>query len=58
MQRWKIGKISIFNSSDVIFNCLTSWVENSNWTLTWDWYQVELDDSTQVIELSQKIQLK
>ncbi len=45
MQRWKIGKISIFNSLDIIFNYLMSWVENLNWSLTQSQYQVESEDS-------------
>ncbi len=55
MQRRKIGKISIFSSLDVIFDCLTSWVENSNQILIQDQDQVKSEDSTQVIELNQKI---
>ena len=58
MQRWKIGKISIFNSLDVIFDFLMSWVENSNQVLTWDQYQIKSECWNQVFELSQKIDIE
>ena len=47
MQRWKIEKISIFNSLDVIFDFLMSWVKNSNR------YQLEVD-----IRSSQNVEIK
>ncbi len=48
MQRRKTGKISIFNSLDIIFDCLMSRVESASsdstrdryWVESWDWYQV------------------
>ncbi len=55
MQRRKTGKISIFNSFDVIFDCLMSWVKNLNRILTWDWYQVKSECLTQVIEIDIKL---
>ncbi len=58
MQRRKTGKISIFNSLDVIFDCLTSRVESASSDSTQDWYQVESWDSIWVFKSSQKIQLK
>ncbi len=58
MQRRKIGKISIFNSLDVIFDFLMSWVENSNQVLIWDWYQIESECWNQVFESSQKIDIE
>ncbi len=41
MQRRKTGKISIFSSLDVIFDCLTSRVESASSNPARDWYQVE-----------------
>ena len=38
MQKQKTGKISIFNSLDVIFDCLTSQVESADSDSAWDWY--------------------
>ncbi len=35
-----------------------SWIENLNWILIQDQYQVESEDSIQVIKSSQKIQFK
>ncbi len=58
MQRRKIGKISIFNSLDVIFNFLMSWVENLNRVLTQDQYQIESECWNWVFELSQKIDIE
>jgi len=58
MQRRKTGKISIFSSLDIIFDCLTSRVKSASSDSTWDWYRVKSWDSTQVFESSQKIQLK
>ncbi len=58
MQRRKTGKISIFSSFDVIFDCLTSWIENLNQTLTEDWYQVESECLTQVIESNWDVRLE
>jgi len=43
---------------NIIFDCLMSWVKNLNWILTQDWYQVKSEDSTQVIELSQNVDMK
>ncbi len=58
MQRRKTGKISIFSSLDIIFDFLTSWVENSNQVLTWNQYQVESECWNRVFKLSQKIDIK
>ncbi len=58
MQRRKTGKISIFSSLDVIFNCLMSRVESASFDSTWDQYQVELRCLTQVFKSSQDVQLK
>ncbi len=58
MQRRKFEKISIFNSLDVIFDFLTSQVENSNQVLTWDQYQVESECWNRVFESSQKINIE
>ena len=58
MQRWKIGKISIFSSLDVIFDFLMSWVENLNQVLTWDWYQIESECWNRVFKSSQKIDIE
>ncbi len=58
MQRWKTGKISIFNSLNVIFDFLMSQIENLNQVLTWDQYQVESECWNWVFELSQKIDIK
>jgi len=41
MQRRKTGKISIFNSLDIIFNCLMSQIESANSDSTQDQYQVK-----------------
>jgi len=43
---------------NIIFNCLTSWVENSNSNLTWDWYWVESQDWYWVFESSHDIDIK
>ncbi len=53
MQRRKTGKISIFNSLDVIFNFLMSWVRMLKSSI-----QVELEDWYQVLKSSQKIDIK
>ena len=58
MQRRKTGKISIFSSLDIIFDFLTSWVENSNQVLTWNRYQIESECWNQVFKLSQKIDIE
>ncbi len=58
MQRWKTGKISIFNSLDIIFDFLTSWVENLNQVLIQDWYQIESECWNWVFKSSQKIDIK
>ena len=58
MQRRKTGKISIFNSLDVIFDFLTSRVEYSNWVSTQDQYQIESECWNRVFELSQKIDIE
>ncbi len=58
MQRRKIGKISIFSSLDVIFDFLTSWVENSNQVSIQDWYQIESECWNRVFKSSQKIDIK
>ncbi len=43
---------------NIIFDYLMSWIKNLNWILTQDWYQVKSEDSTQVIELSQNVDMK
>ena len=58
MQRRKIGKISIFSSLDVIFDFLTSRVENSNRVLIQSWYQIESECWNWVFESSQKIDIE
>ena len=58
MQRWKIEKISIFNSLDIIFDCLMSRVKSASSDSTWNQYQVELRCSTWVFELSRDVQFK
>ena len=58
MQRRKTGKISIFNSLDVIFDFMTSRVEHSNRVSTRDQYQIESECWNQVFESSQKIDIE
>ncbi len=58
MQRRKTGKISIFNSLDVIFDFLMSWVENLNRVLIQNQYQIESECWNWVFKLSQKIDIK
>ncbi len=58
MQRRKIGKISIFSSLDVIFDFLTSRVENSNRVLIQSWYQIESECWNWVFKSSQKIDIE
>ena len=58
MQRRKTGKISIFNSLDVIFDFLMSRVENSNRVSTRDQYQAESKCWNRVFESSQKIDIE
>ncbi len=58
MQRRKTGKISIFNSLDVIFDFLTSQIENSNLISTWNQYQIESECWNRVFESSQKIDIE
>jgi len=55
MQRRKTGKISIFSSFDVIFDCLASRVENSNRILTRGQYQAESECLIRVIESSRNV---
>jgi len=58
MQRRKIRKISIFNSLDVIFDFLTSRVENLNRVSTRNRYQIESECWNRVFESSQKIDIE
>ncbi len=58
MQRRKIEKISIFNSLDVIFDFLMSWIENSNQVSIQSQYQIELECWNRVFKSSQKIDIK
>ena len=58
MQRRKTGKISIFNSLDVIFDFLTSRVENSNRVSIQDRYQIESECWNRVFESNQKIDIE
>ena len=58
MQKQKTGKISIFSSLDVIFNCLMSWIENSNSDSTQDWYRVESWDWYRVFKSSHDIDIE
>ena len=55
MQRRKTGKISIFSSLDVIFDCLTTQVESASSDSTQDQYRVESRCSIQVFKLSQDV---
>jgi len=58
MQRRKFGKISIFSSLDIIFDFLTSRVENSNQVLTRNRYQIESECWNRVFKSSQKIDIE
>ena len=58
MLKQKTGKISIFNSLYVIFNCLMSWIENSNSDSTQDWYWVESWNWYRVFKLSHDIDIE
>ncbi len=58
MQRRKTGKISIFNSLDVIFDFLTSRVENLNRVSTRNRYHIESECWNRVFESSQKIDIE
>ncbi len=58
MQRRKTGKFSIFDSLDVIFDCLMSRVESASSNSAWDRYRVELRCSTRVFKLNRDVQFK